>query len=204
VGDNTPCLDQKAKEEYITDHLFNELRWLLHAATEWWIQDRLELNIVGYNVQVYAMDSAFLHARALFEFFVKDKNGNHYGCDVFLPLGNVLESDKYQKWTRPLHRHLMHIQTRSQPEQLESLSGEMKDLNKMPVDFASEILRLWKEFEKRLAESNKDGDLELHKLARGKRKEAIDGALCVVNSIVAKQHAQEKHRMLAPVFVFAD
>lgn len=69
MGKNTPGLDHKGKEEYIELHLFNELRWLLGAATEWSIQDQLKLEKVGYNVQVYAMDSAVLHARALFEFW---------------------------------------------------------------------------------------------------------------------------------------
>jgi hypothetical protein len=59
-----PRLDQKQKEEYIKLHLRNELCWLLRAATEWHVQDQLNLGIDGYNIQVYAMDSAFLHARS--------------------------------------------------------------------------------------------------------------------------------------------
>jgi hypothetical protein len=78
-------LNHNQKEEYIRLHLFNELRWLLNAATEWSIQKQLNLGICGYDIQVYAMDSAFLHARALFEFFVKTKNSkNHYSCRDFL------------------------------------------------------------------------------------------------------------------------
>jgi hypothetical protein len=98
----------------------------------------------------------------------------------------------------------MHAQIRSQPQQLESLSGDMKDLNKMPVDFACEVLRLWKEFEEGLGTSGIAKDQELQKLARDKRKEAIDGARCVVNSTAAKQHAGERGQQLKPVFIFAD
>jgi hypothetical protein len=70
MGKNTPRLNDERKKDYIEQHLFNELRWLLAAATEWSIQNQLNLGMVGYDVQVYAMDSAFLHARALFEFVV--------------------------------------------------------------------------------------------------------------------------------------
>jgi hypothetical protein len=197
---NTPNLDHKQREEYIELHLFNELRWLLGATTEWSIQDQLRLEIVGYNVQVYAMDSAFVHARALFEFFVQSTNDNHYGSNEFL--GSVLKSDSYTNdWRGPLHSFLMHAQDRSRPAPLKS-SGVEKDLNKMPIDFAREILKLWEEFEGRLGKSNERGDRELQKLAREKRKEAIEKAQCAVNSTVAQQHAGERHQLLKPVFVF--
>jgi hypothetical protein len=202
MGTNTPALGPAEKEEYLKKHLFNELRWMLCAATEWSIQEQLGLGIDGYHVQVYAMDSAFLHARTLFEFFLNKTGKNYYGYDKFLK--TEVKSDKYGNWATPLHRHLMHAQIRSQPQQLESLSGDMKDLNKMPVDFACEVLRLWKEFEEGLGTSGIAKDQELQKLARDKRKEAIDGARCVVNSTAAKQHAGERGQQLKPVFIFAD
>jgi hypothetical protein len=199
---NTPPLDNQAKKtKYIEDHLFNELRWMLGAATEWSIQEQLALGIAGYDVHVYAMDSAFLHARTLFEFFLNKTGKNYYGCDQFLNI--KLESVNYTNdWRGPLHSYLMHAQDRSSPRQLKSLSGEMKDLNKMPVDFAHEILRLWKEFEEGLGKSGNAEDQQLQKLARGKRKEAIDGALCVVNSTITQHHANCKGQTLKPAFVF--
>ncbi len=200
MGKNTPHLDHKGKEEYITLHLFNELRWLLGAATEWSIQDQLKLGKVGYDVQVYAMDSAFLHARVLFEFFLKATDDNHYGCTEFLDPGPVLKSDSYTKdWKRPLHLFLMHAQDRSRPVPLKS-SGEEKDLNQMPVDFARETLKLWEEFEGRLGDR---GDQKLQELAREMRKEAIEKSQCVVNSSLAQQHARERGQLLKPIFVFA-
>jgi hypothetical protein len=203
MGKNTPRLDHKGKEEYITLHLFNELRWLLGAATEWSIQDQLKLEIVGYDVQVYALDSAFLHARALFEFFVQRTNDNHYGSSEFLGLDTVLKSNSYTNdWRAPLHAFLMHAQDRSHPAPLKS-SGVEKDLNQMPVDFAHEILKLWKEFEGRLGDSNDAGDQKLQELCRDKRKEAIEKAQCVVNSTVAQQLARERRQLLKPIFVFA-
>jgi hypothetical protein len=200
MGSNTPPLNHEQKEEYIRLHLFNELRWMLGAATEWSIQEQLKLEKVGYDVQVYAMDSAFLHARTLFEFFVQPTNRNHYGANDYL--GTVLMSDSYTNdWSDPLHNSLVHAQDRSKPVPLES-SGVKKDLNKMPVDSAHEILKLWKEFEGMLAKSSVPQIQELARLAREKRKEAIDGAECVVNSTVALDHAEEKGMRLKPVFVF--
>lgn len=199
---NTPPLDHKHKVEYITLHLFNELRWLLDASTEWSVQNQLKLEIVGYEVQVYAMDSAFVHARVLFEFFVKKTNDNHYGMDGIVGGGTGLKSNSYENgWSGPLHAFLMHAQDRSKPVPLES-SGVKKDLNQMPVDFAHEILRLWKEFEGMLAKSSIPQIQELANLAREKRQEAIKGAECIVNSPVAQQHATERSQLLKPVFVF--
>jgi hypothetical protein len=192
-------LDLKQKEEYISLHLFNELRWLLNAATEWSLQKQLKLEICGYDIQVYAMDSAFVHARSLFEFFVQAANDNHYGADQFL--GAVLKCDSYlDDWKDTLHRFLMHANDRSRPMPLKS-AGMKKDLNQMPADFAHEILRLWVEFERKLEASKVPGDKELGELARKKREAAIESADCVVNCAVARHHAEVKHEVLKPVFV---
>ncbi len=199
---STPPLNHEQKAEYIRLHLFNELRWMLEAATEWSIQDQLKLGKVGYNVQVYALDSAILHARTLFEFLVEPTTDNHYGYNEFLDRGIVLTSGSYKhNWRGPLHIFLMHAQDRSSPVPLKS-SGVEKDLNQMPVDFAQEILKLWKEFEEKLKHSGDTRNHKLKELAREKRKEAIDGAACVVNSTVAQKHAEEKGLLLKSVFVF--
>jgi hypothetical protein len=202
MGKNTPLLDHKQKANYIEVHLFNDLRWLLGAATEWSVQDQLKLEIVGYDVKVYTMDSAFLHARALFEFFVQPTTDNHYGSDRFL--GTVLKSDSYScNWSGPLHTFLMHAQDRSSPRPLKS-AGVDKDLNQMPVEFALEILKLWKDFEEELDKRNAEGDQKLKELALVKRKEAIEKAQCVANSAVARLYAELRRELLQPAFVFAD
>ncbi len=193
-------LNHGQKQKYIESHLFNELRWLLGAAQEWSIQEQLSLGIVGYDVIVYAMDSAFLHARSLFEFFVCGPTKNHYSCKQFV--GDVLKSEKYKNWNEPLHANLMHARDRSKTEQLEGFRGEMKPLNKMPVDFAEEILGLWEKFEENLLGSRSQGDRELGRLAQQKRKAAIDCAKCVIDSEVTRQHAELKHEQLKPVFPF--
>jgi hypothetical protein len=203
MGKKAPPLVHKRKEDmedYIRNHLFIELSWLLYAATEWSLQNQLKLGIGGYHVQVYAMDSAFLHARTLFEFFVQPPTSNHYSSKEFL--GAELISHNYSaNWKDTLHKFLMHAQDRSRPIPLKN-TGVGKDLNQMPVDFAREILRLWEEFESKLGESKEDGDKKLGELARDKRKEAIENAQCVVESAVAQQHAKNKGQILMPVFVF--
>lgn len=201
MGRHTPPLDERGKREYIEKHLSNELHWLLRAATEWHIQDQLRLEIDGYHVQVYAMDSACLHARALFEFFVNRTTDNYYGYDQFLG-GDPLESDSYGNWKGPLHGFLMHAQDRSSPVPLKTLEGD-KDLNQMPVDFAREVLRLWEGFEARLSQSGNSDDQALKQLARSKRKEAIEGAERVANSDVAQMHARQKAQTLHPILSFA-
>lgn len=192
---NTPALNSNDKKDYIQEHLFNELRWLLCAATEWSIQDKLNLSDVGYDVQVYSMDSAFLHARTLFEFFLKCTSSNYYGADQFL--SGPLTSNLYTNdWCVPLHSFLMHAQDRSNPRQLNTASG-LKDLNQMPVEFAYEILRLWEEFEKQLSNQ---GHCDLYALAYKKRQEAINCARCVPNSHQALRHARGKNVTLNHIF----
>jgi hypothetical protein len=201
MGRNTPHLDHEGKEEYLRVHLFNELRWLLCAATEWSIQNKLNLGIEGYDVQVYALDSACLHARTLFEFFVQSTTDNYYGSNEFI--GSPLVSNSYtNNWRGPLHSFLMHAQDRSRPVPLVS-SGAQKHLNRMPIDFALEILRLWEEFEKKLGASSDAEDQELHLIARNQRKQAIEMAGSVARSGVAKQHAKAMPELLQPIFVSA-
>ena len=138
---------------YLENHLQNELVWCLRAATEWHVQHELQRRIDGNHIQVYAMDSTFLHARTLFEFFTKNaqvaKNpdGNYYTCDIFgvAPLSSSLYTGD---WQDILHRYIMHAQNRSRPRKLKSYDNQAttKDLKDMPVDFAREVVRLWREF----------------------------------------------------------
>lgn len=187
------------KSGYIRSHLCNELHCLLWAATEWSVQDKLKRDIDGYHMDVYAMDSTFLHARALFEFFVKKQTGNHYSAEQFV--GTVQPSDYYENWAYPLHSHLMHAQDRSRPRKLKSQDGE-KDLNKMPVYFANEVLRLWKDFEEALCKSCDEQKRSLGDVARKVRQDAISSAERVVNSSIAAEHAKNKRVKLKPIFTF--
>ena len=170
-------------------HLDNELQWMLRAATEWFIQEQLCLGIDGYSVQVYALDSACLHARSLFEFFLEPKKGF---------LNERFKSELYRSWRGSLQGFLMHVGDRSKTKQLVLSDKSMRDLNKMPVDFADEVLRIWKEFESKLCESTDEKDRELGRLAGERREDAIKQARRVLNSKVAQCHAKRKGLFLEP------
>lgn len=209
----TPALARAgAKENYLTEHLSKDLDWLLRAATEWRVQVELNLGISGYQVQNYAVDSACLHARTLFEFFClpnRSEGDNHYGCNQYI--GRVLESRLYtENWSDPLHAYLMHAQDRSTPRRLISFGDptiERDNLNKMPVDFALEILRLWQKFEHELGNSSDPEIKKLQAIARDKRKEAIDHARPVTQFIDERHSAYKRERVkaqsLKPIFVFS-
>ena len=70
-------------------HLFEGLTYLLQAAQE--CQRDLRLQLGGYQVQVYAMDSVFLCVRSLFEFFMGE--GRRRRIDPGLGRGNHLCAD---------------------------------------------------------------------------------------------------------------
>jgi hypothetical protein len=187
--DNTPRtlrLDSyDKKKNYLENHLFNDFRWMFCAATEWWIQEEFKRGVIKDGIEighhdVYTMDSAFLHARALFEFFTKRRNDYHCSCEEFI--AKELQCKRYANWADPLHKHVMHFQTRDDPKQLGGFSDGMKALNKMPVDFALEVRKLWKEFEKELSKTGNVGDKELRALARERRQKVITEACCIVSA----------------------
>lgn len=193
MGKHTPTL--KDPQNYLESHLGNELYWTLRAATEWYVQDTLNLNIGGYQMQVYAMDSAFLHARTLFEFFSHKTTDNYYGYDVFkiiMPSSVIYNSN----WKSPLHAHMMHAQDRSIPHPLTSFDRKSKkDLNKMPMDFAKEIVRVWREFILFLSEKNPN----LANIAEEILKDAISGANAVFENEVTREMAQKKNKTILPI-----
>jgi len=125
----------------------HELRWTLRAAAEWKLQHSLNLQSVGYEVQVFAMDSTFLHARALFEFLTGRDNSRNYHSIVELdPSGQLqaLQSAIYASdWSGPLHDRIAHLQDRTSDPMVASRSGGSEHLKNMPAEFADEIRNLW-------------------------------------------------------------
>src|SRR6188472_2258493 len=100
--------------EYLGKHLYNDLRWLLCAATEWHVQQTINPkdNIAGQHIKVYAMDSAALHARALFEFFTGE--GSNKGRLKSIFGIEPITSKRYPgDWIRPINTHMMHAQDRT-------------------------------------------------------------------------------------------
>lgn len=133
-------MENDPKAEYIEKDLFNELRWLLCAATEWVACKMLAENKVRepcFHLQVYTMDSALLHARSLYEFFTATKirqtrvTWRDYSCRA------QQESEKYKEFIKPLHGRVMHIN--------KDRAGYEQVKNEV-VNFASDILALWNSF----------------------------------------------------------
>jgi hypothetical protein len=179
---HTPLLSNVALENYLKNDLANELHWTLRAAVEWRVQNRIRLKISGYHMQVFAMDSAFLHARTLFEFFTCRTTINHYGYDAYrinMPLTSTTPSvvaTAYLSgnWNNALHAYLMHAQDRTVTRRLPSFDGtKTKDIKRMPVDFAQEIVRLWCEFARQLGRSSESDIKKLEVIALDILKEAI-------------------------------
>lgn len=127
------------KQLFIEQELYHELRCLLGSATVWQV---FKNQGAGYDV-VVAEDSAFMHARTLFEFFTSDgKNKNNIRI---AELGaRKYRSNVYSKWKSALNRHVMHLNyKRLEPSNLKN-GIHLKDQVEV---FAHEILKLWKQFE---------------------------------------------------------
>ncbi|MDZ4654955.1 MAG: hypothetical protein U1F44_03680 [Coriobacteriia bacterium] len=192
MGRHTPAMSDTELAVYLEEHLATELQWLLRAATEWHVQDTLKLGIEGYEVQVFAMDSAFLHARTLLEFLTKCTSDNYYGCDAFGI--SRLESQRYGgAWEEHLHAALMHAQDRSETTMLLGFDGQSrKRLDQMPVDFAKEVVRLWREFAVALGDHDRPTISRLQGVAEKSLEDAIVNADRVANSKVTTAHADGK------------
>lgn len=197
---HTPLMTHTELRTYLETHLSSEIHWLLRAATEWHAQTVLNLAVGGYHVQVYSMDSTFLHARALFEFFTKDTSRNYYGYSEYKIPPNKLVSSLYTSnltsnpinigWDGPLHSFIMHTQDRSTPSKLKSYDGlSMKDLNEMPVDFAKEVVRLWRDFVKELSLSGDASIQPLSTIADVILDDAIKTTANVLNNQFTKKQS---------------
>jgi len=180
---HTPSLSNAALEDYLKKHLANELHWMLRAAVEWHIQNRIRLKISGYHVQVFAMDSSFLHARTLFEFFTCRTTRNHYGYDAYrisMPLSSTVPhvvDTIYLSggWNSALHAYLMHAQDRTVTQRLIDFDGTTtKHIKRMPVDFALEVVRLWRAFANQLSLSADPDIQKLGVVTQNILKRAID------------------------------
>ena len=125
-------------ESFVRENLHYELRCLLGATTVWRI---FQKNKTGFDV-IVAMDAAFVHARCLFAFFTKPKNGNDRSITEFGP--NQYVSSLYNTWCGALNQHVMHINKgRAHPANV--INGV--HLNEQVEKFAREILDLWIKFE---------------------------------------------------------
>ena len=180
--------------DYLDEHLYDSLRWLLCAATDWHIQHTIgpegEKRFdggEGYHMQVYAMNSAFTHARALFEFLTGEPGSEHHlGTDLF-EVERIYSELYCEDWRDPLHRYLMHLNERNEGGEVQYLptkDGGALHLKHMPVEFAREVVELWHAFISRLD----DQDRSLAALAQAKLDEAIRESEVVATNWFNKEY----------------
>jgi hypothetical protein len=161
-------------KEYIERDLYNELRWLVCAATEWDAQDKLigeppqvpKIKEACFHLKVYTMDSALLHARSLYEFFTatKFRSGRLTWRD-YSPQA-CQKSGRYDKFIKPLHGRVMHLDTNR---------AGYDEIKKEVVNFASDILDLWDGFSKKPGLAQYSGILDqLRKKAIGEAKNVAE------------------------------
>jgi hypothetical protein len=118
--------------EYIRVHLYYELAMLLVAATTW--REARDRDRHPLYLREMAMDSAFLHARVLYEYLTKDQ-----GWADRSPHPRQ-GSDLWDKYHGPLHWKLMHP---GPHRPYETHVGPGDDLMYRVEDFANDILRWW-------------------------------------------------------------
>jgi hypothetical protein len=142
-------------KEYIEKDLFSELKWLLCAAAQWDIHDKLigepprvaKIAEPCPHLKVYAMDSAFLHARSLYEFFTatdnaitkNEKRGLKRLTWRDYSRSARQESARYKTVMIPLHGRVMHLDR--------DRTG-YEEIKKEVVNLASDILDVWGRFSK--------------------------------------------------------
>jgi hypothetical protein len=132
-------MNQAALEKVIQDDLFNELRWLLCAATQWQACDQGASDTSAVpHLKVYSMDSTFLHARALYEFFTATKTSNSDRLTwKDFGLSQRINSTKYSLLISDLHGRALHLNKNR------SSYAAIKD---EVVNIATDILSLWDQF----------------------------------------------------------
>ncbi len=143
-------------KKYMEEDLFNELRWLLCAATQWDAYERLvakPFQTPGvaepcFHLNVYTMDSAFIHARTYTSFslprrkqlrkIIREIKKRLTWCDY--NLAGRQKSKKYNEFMKPLHGRVMHLD--KDRSGYDAVKSEV-------VNFAKDILELWDGFTKK-------------------------------------------------------
>lgn len=137
-------------EKFIDLHLYNELRWLLVAAVTWKSCRESTHPPPVPNLIVMAMDSALVHSRSLYEFFIGGSKKN--ACAMHRDfLGHALRSDLYQVYEKSINKALMHPDASRQV--LEPAPATDDALNAQVERFAADIIRLFREFAEELPDS---------------------------------------------------
>lgn len=126
-------------ERYLRGHVYNEMRFCLVAATTWSACVRTREDHGVDHLPVLAMDSAFLHARNLFEFW-RGERGNIrrvFGSDG---PSSDLYVDQEEGLKKALHRKLLHMDPDREFEPAETADDR---LHLRVEEVAHEVLTCW-------------------------------------------------------------
>lgn len=121
------------------------------CATASWSIAKENPNTTPTHFVVYALDSALLHARSLFEFFTHTDPARKKNLVTWkdFNLEKAISSELYKEWIKPLHHHVMHLENRL--DVTNEINGvHLKD---MVTKFSAEIINIWRIFS---AKINKD------------------------------------------------
>ncbi len=133
-------MDEEQINLRIEKDLFNELKWLLCAATEWEAHRQLvdigKMNQPCNHLQVYTMDSVLLHARSLYEFFTAAPNRRPERF-TWQDFGPRQSSALYSQLKTALHGRAMHVD--KDRTRYEEIKNEV-------IKFAKDVLHLWAMF----------------------------------------------------------
>lgn len=141
-----------ALKKNIEDDLYDHLRWLLCAATEWAAYKKLVErdktkpdDEFPMHLQVYTMNTVFLHARSLYEFFTATEKAIE-----------VNEQKRRNRLTWRDYGEEARQTSKTYCELMDSLHGRVmhvakdraahKEIKNAVVHLAADILSLWKCF----------------------------------------------------------
>lgn len=151
-------LSQQECVRLIKDDLYNELRWMLVAASEWNTcedarKNGTPLQSLPNHLQVLTMDSACVHIRSLYEFFIDAPGKNprndtaHAKRDFGISLAPTTLHDSY---IESLNKRIFHLDIfRPAPTGRGGVPVNT-DLNEKITELSKDILDLWDEFTNQL------------------------------------------------------
>jgi hypothetical protein len=128
--------------DFLRGHVFNELRWLLVATTNWVATNGTDDRGINH-LRVMAMDSALLHARNLYEFWRGERNNVRKVFAAAGPSSELYVADG-ERLRKALHRKLFHLDA---SREFEPLDAEDDHLHERVEEIAHDVLARWDEWQ---------------------------------------------------------
>jgi hypothetical protein len=139
-------------QRFIEEDLYNELRWLLVAASEWNAATTKDVEPANHFL-VVTMDSTFLHARSLYEFFIdaqilnpqwNPKQNTAYAKRDFNI--SIAPTSTYTRYIDGIHKRLFHLDINRPSPEKRGVPIPGKDINDKVMVVAQDVLDLWDNF----------------------------------------------------------